>query len=58
MGSHVLLLLYIYTYVYAWACVPCVILSATVPSHDAAFLSLLFQNKRLRLEVFRRLTVG
>ena len=38
-------------------CVTCVMLSATVPSHavpshDAAFLSLLFQTERLRLEVF------
>ena len=32
-------------------------LSATVPGHDAAFLSLLFQTERPRLEVFRRLAV-
>ena len=52
MGS---LLLYtgIRVYMYVWACVSCVML-ATVPGHNAGFLSLLFQ--RPRLEVFRRLT--
>ena len=52
MGSHVLLL-----YIRMGVCkLCCVMLSATVPGHDAAFLSLLFQ--RPRLEVFQRLTVG
>ena len=48
MGSYVLLLLP----VYVWACVTCAMVSATVPGHDAAFLSLLFQTEKPRLEVF------
>ena len=42
--------------IYVWPCVTCVMLSATVPGHDAAFLSMLFQ--RQRFEVFQSLTVG
>ena len=37
-------------------CATCIMISATVPSHDAAFLSLLFQKPRLN--DFQRLTVG
>ena len=29
-----------------WACVSCVMLTGTVPGHDAAFLSLLFHGPR------------
>ena len=38
-------------------CVSCVMLTTTVPGHDAAFLSLLFQRPRF-LKFFRRLMVG
>ena len=48
MGSHVLLLL-LRIYKHRGICtVICIILFATVPSHDAAFLSLLFSKVEIR----------